>query len=133
MTTTSAARLRTSLEALNCPIVIVEEAAEVLEAHIVSALTVKCQHLILIGDHKQLKPSTADYNIETNYHLDHTSVLDRPQIRGVVKDIFFIHHTQEEATCLDSSKKNSHESKFLINFAKYLVLNGYSKQAISQY
>lgn len=29
--------------------VIVEEAAEVLEAHIVASLTHRCQHLILIG------------------------------------------------------------------------------------
>lgn len=38
MTTTGAARLRSSLQSLRCPIVIVEEAAEVLEAHIVTSL-----------------------------------------------------------------------------------------------
>jgi hypothetical protein len=31
-------------------IVIVEEAAEVLEAHIITAVTRHCQHLILIGE-----------------------------------------------------------------------------------
>lgn len=30
-------------------VVIVEEAAEVLEAHVVTALSASCQHLILIG------------------------------------------------------------------------------------
>ncbi|XP_066256208.1 NFX1-type zinc finger-containing protein 1-like isoform X2 [Euwallacea similis] len=69
MTTTGAARLRSSLQALRSPIVIVEEAAEVLESHIVAALTTNCQHLILIGDHLQLKPGTADYRIETKYKL----------------------------------------------------------------
>ncbi|GBP30884.1 NFX1-type zinc finger-containing protein 1 [Eumeta japonica] len=49
VTTTSAARIRKLLQALEAPIVIVEEAAEVLEAHIISALTRHCQHLILIG------------------------------------------------------------------------------------
>lgn len=39
MTTTSAARLRSTIRALKCPIVIVEEAAEVLEAHIIPVLT----------------------------------------------------------------------------------------------
>lgn len=65
MTTTGAARLQTVLEALKCRIVIVEEAAEVLESHIIAALTQHCQHLILIGDHQQLRPTTADYKMET--------------------------------------------------------------------
>ncbi|EFA00122.1 NFX1-type zinc finger-containing protein 1 [Tribolium castaneum] len=69
MTTTSAARLRSSLQTLKSPIVIVEEAAEVLEAHIVTSITKHCQHLILIGDHKQLKPNTANYSLEKQYHL----------------------------------------------------------------
>lgn len=69
MTTTAAARLKTSLQALKSPIVIVEEAAEVLEAHITCSLTNCCKHLILIGDHQQLKPSTANFTIETKYLL----------------------------------------------------------------
>ncbi|CAG9824164.1 unnamed protein product [Phaedon cochleariae] len=69
MTTTGAARLQSSLQVLKSPIVIVEEAAEVLEAHIISALTMHCKHLILIGDHQQLKPSAADFKIETKYRL----------------------------------------------------------------
>lgn len=52
-----------------CPIVIVEEAAEVLEAHIITSLSKDCQHLILIGDHLQLKPSTANYRIEKRFNL----------------------------------------------------------------
>lgn len=35
-------------------IVIVEEAAEVLEAHTIATLSKACQHLILIGDHQQV-------------------------------------------------------------------------------
>ncbi|XP_076264518.1 NFX1-type zinc finger-containing protein 1-like isoform X2 [Rhynchophorus ferrugineus] len=69
MTTTAAARLRSALNEVASPIVIVEEAAEVLESHIITALSENCQHLILIGDHLQLKPSTADYKIERNYNL----------------------------------------------------------------
>lgn len=69
MTTTTAARLRPAIQALRSPVVIVEEAAEVLEAHIVTALTKHCKHLILIGDHQQLKPSTSDYQVETKFNL----------------------------------------------------------------
>lgn len=41
-------------------IVIVEEAAEVLEAHTIATLSKACQHLILIGDHQQVKQEFLD-------------------------------------------------------------------------
>jgi superfamily I DNA and/or RNA helicase len=34
----------------------VEEAAEILEAHVITALSQRTKHVILIGDHKQLRP-----------------------------------------------------------------------------
>jgi hypothetical protein len=68
----------------------VEEAAEVLESHIVVNLTKNCQHLILIGkgilfslemrfhmyvkcfigDHQQLRPSTASFVLGRKYNLE---------------------------------------------------------------
>ena len=65
MTTTGAARHRTVLEQIQPKIVIVEEAAEVLEAHIIAAVSQGTQHLILIGDHKQLKPNPNVYRLAT--------------------------------------------------------------------
>ncbi|CAH4027061.1 unnamed protein product [Pieris brassicae] len=70
VTTTFAARRHNLMRKLLSPIVIVEEAAEVLEAHIVASLTTRCQHLILIGDHKQLRPSTAHYKLAKFYNLE---------------------------------------------------------------
>jgi hypothetical protein len=70
MTTTAAAKNVDLLRALKPKIVIVEEAAEVLEAHIITALTKDTQHLILIGDHQQLRPSTAVYALSKKYNLD---------------------------------------------------------------
>jgi hypothetical protein len=49
MTTTGSSRYHNILKDIGPRIVIVEEAAEVFEAHIVSALSKKCEHLILIG------------------------------------------------------------------------------------
>ena len=49
MTTTGAARMQSVLQQVGPEIVIVEEAAEVLEAHIITALSKHCKHLILIG------------------------------------------------------------------------------------
>ncbi len=70
MTTTAAAKNVDLLRALKPKIVIVEEAAEVLEAHIITALTKDTEHLILIGDHQQLRPSTAVYALSKKYNLD---------------------------------------------------------------
>lgn len=54
MTTTGAAKYRRILQEVRPRLVIVEEAAEVLEAHIITTLSQACQHLILIGDHQQV-------------------------------------------------------------------------------
>ena len=59
MTTTCAARSHDMLVALGAKVIIVEEAAEILEAHILTSLTPSTEHLILIGDHLQLRPSVA--------------------------------------------------------------------------
>jgi len=54
MTTTGAAKFRKVLQKVRPRLVIVEEAAEVLEAHTITSLNPECQHLILIGDHQQV-------------------------------------------------------------------------------
>jgi superfamily I DNA and/or RNA helicase len=41
-----------------------EEAGEILEAHLIAALSRHTQQLILIGDHKQLHPKLAVYDLE---------------------------------------------------------------------
>lgn len=70
MTTTGAARYRALLQRVAPRVVIVEEAAEVLEAHLVTSISGGCEHFILIGDHKQLRPSPAVYELARKYHLD---------------------------------------------------------------
>lgn len=73
--TTSVAGSPTSIiKAANPEVVIVEEAGEIVEAHVIAALNPSVKHLILIGDHKQLRPKVNSYNlsIETGqgYNLD---------------------------------------------------------------
>ena len=51
LTTTGCAKSADLLRSVTFPIVIVEEAAEVFEAHILTALSENTEHLILIGDH----------------------------------------------------------------------------------
>lgn len=70
MTTTAVSKYQQLLKELRPEVVIVEEAAEVLEAHILTALHARTQHVILIGDHQQLRPSTAVYRLSKCFHLD---------------------------------------------------------------
>lgn len=82
MTTTGAAKYREYLQGLQPRIVIVEEAAEVLEAHIVTSLTNNTEHLILIGDHQQLRPSPTVYELELHYALN-VSLFERMIKNGI--------------------------------------------------
>jgi hypothetical protein len=50
-TTTGCAKYSDLLSRAKFPILIVEEAAEVFEAHIVTSLSENTQHMVLIGDH----------------------------------------------------------------------------------
>ena len=70
ITTTGAAKYQHVLHMIKPKIVIVEEAAELLESHIVSALNAGTKHLILIGDHKQLRPKPNEYDLAVKYKLD---------------------------------------------------------------
>ena len=54
MTTSGAARCHDILQRVKPRVIIVEEAAEVLEAHIISSLNTSCEHLILIGSRLKL-------------------------------------------------------------------------------
>ncbi|CAO3615021.1 unnamed protein product [Cunninghamella blakesleeana] len=70
MTSTAAAKYHDLLEEIQPTIIVVEEAAEMLESHIVTALTNSLQHLILIGDHQQLRPSTAVHALSEHHQLN---------------------------------------------------------------
>ncbi|KAI9188976.1 hypothetical protein H9P43_000398 [Blastocladiella emersonii ATCC 22665] len=63
MTTTGAAKNQHIMRSLRPKIIICEEAGEVLEAHILAALHRSVHQLILIGDHKQLRPKVNEYEL----------------------------------------------------------------------
>ena len=70
MTTTGASKYHGILQKLRPKIIIVEEAAEVLESHVVTTLTASTQQIIMIGDHQQLRPKPNDYHLATNCNLE---------------------------------------------------------------
>ena len=70
LTTTSVAKRRDLLRLIGAEVLICEEAAEVLEAHVLAAVSATTKHVVLIGDHEQLRPGTAVYKLATDYNLD---------------------------------------------------------------
>lgn len=76
MTTTGAATNMNLLRKIKPRIVVVEEAAQVHEQHIIGCLTKKLQHLILIGDHQQLRPAMNNYDLKRSHKTD-VSLMER--------------------------------------------------------
>ncbi|KAK7426670.1 hypothetical protein QQZ08_006848 [Neonectria magnoliae] len=84
-TTTAAAMYQSIINTANCEVVLVEEAGEVVEAHIIAALSPSVKHLLLIGDHKQLRPKVNNYNLTkekgNGYDLN-VSLFERLVLQG---------------------------------------------------
>ncbi|KAG7387259.1 hypothetical protein PHYPSEUDO_014545 [Phytophthora pseudosyringae] len=76
MTTTGVAKNQQKIAAVAPPVVICEEAGEVLEAQLMACLSPACQQLVLIGDHKQLRPHIADYNLSVESSIGKRFALD---------------------------------------------------------
>jgi hypothetical protein len=80
VTTTGLARNIKMLCRLGVKVIICEEAAEVMEPHLISALMPGVEHFIQIGDHRQLRPQIQNYlqfSLETAAGRAHQ--LDRSQ------------------------------------------------------
>ena len=54
--------LNFNVQSFSPKILIVEEAGQVLEAHVIGSLVPSVEHLILIGDPLQLRPNLANYS-----------------------------------------------------------------------
>jgi len=62
-TTTAAAKYSHLIRAAKPDVVLVEEAGEILESHVLTSLASTVQQLVLIGDHLQLRPKINNYNL----------------------------------------------------------------------
>lgn len=89
-TTTAAAKYRADIHATRPSILLVEEAGEILESHLITAMGSSVKQLILIGDHKQLRPKCN--NFELTVEVGKGFDLNRSLFeRLVLQD--FPHHT----------------------------------------
>ncbi|KAI2471127.1 P-loop containing nucleoside triphosphate hydrolase protein [Annulohypoxylon bovei var. microspora] len=63
VTTTGLAKNLEMLRKLDTKVLLCEEAGEVLESHILTALLPSVEHAILVGDHLQLRPHIGNYEL----------------------------------------------------------------------
>ncbi|KAL2163207.1 hypothetical protein VTH06DRAFT_5263 [Thermothelomyces fergusii] len=112
VTTTGLARNIKMLCRLGVKVVICEEAAEVMEPHLLSALMPGLEHFIQIGDHRQLRPQIQNYlqfSMETAVGRAHQ--LDRSQFeRRAVED-------DKD----DGVRVKSHSNPWEVSMAKALI------------
>ena len=125
-----AAKYRNILQSLRPRITIVEEAAEVLESHIVTSLTPGCQHLVLIGDHQQLRPNPTVYELAKHYNLD-VSLFERMVKNGMPFERLRLQHRMrpEISKMLEhiyvNPKLENHESVMNFDNIKGVACNAF--------
>ncbi|KAF3923850.1 hypothetical protein ABW21_db0205876 [Orbilia brochopaga] len=186
-TTNGAAKHLSEIAAAAPKILIIEEAAQILEAHVIAALHPGVEQIVMIGDHKQLRPrcdtyelthdSNCGYNLDismferltsTNFPFntleiqhrarpeiadiirmltyrnlkDATSVSRYENVRGLQKNVFWMHHMNKESsaenvsvrssvTFKNSSKINKFEAEMVVSIVRYLGGQGYSSDNIA--
>ena len=151
LTTTGAAKYNSTLAQIRAKTMIIEEAAEVLEAHVVACLTPQTDHLILIGDHKQLRPKTNEYVLARDYSLNislferliqnncHHNTLNiqhrmRPQIAEVVSNTIYDGCLQNgESVLRYSDIRGMKHNMFFVNHSEPENMDGDLKSPYNQY
>jgi AAA domain len=94
-TTTGAAKYVKEIQSASPGVLLVEEAGEILESHILAALGSETKQLILIGDHKQLRPKYANYSlsVEKGEGFDfNRSLFERLVLKGFPHQILTAQH-----------------------------------------
>jgi AAA domain len=94
-TTTGAAKYVKQVQSVAPGVVLVEEAGEILESHILTALSPETKQLILIGDHKQLRPKVNNYRLSVEkgdgYDLNR-SLFERLVLKGFPHQVLSQQH-----------------------------------------
>ena len=118
MTTTGLSKYRGLLQALDPKVVMIEEAAETLEAPVAVACFKSLEHLILVGDHQQLRAQCNDEQLSKRPYWLGVSMFERlvrnkiefsqlkrqrrmiPEIRRTLDSIY--EHLEDHPSVLDS-------------------------------
>lgn len=86
MTTTGLSKYRGLIASLKPKIVLVEEAAETLEAPVTAACMTSLEHLVLVGDHQQLRPHCQIRDLEDEPYNFNLSLFERMVLNEVEMD-----------------------------------------------
>ncbi|XP_037731909.1 NFX1-type zinc finger-containing protein 1 [Drosophila subpulchrella] len=133
MTTTCAARLNFLFRLLQSKCVVFEEAAEIQEAHILACLTPHTEHVILVGDHKQLQPFTGSTKVPQISLFERLIVAGMPfsmlnlqyRMRSCISELL-VPSIYDELLCSDSVKE--YEDVRLMDRNLYLVQHNEPEQ-----
>jgi hypothetical protein len=79
VTTTGLAKRISVLQHVHCKVIICEEAGEVMEPHMISALLPSVEHFVQIGDHQQLRPQINNHGLSLESRQGAAYQLDRSQ------------------------------------------------------
>ncbi|XP_078367699.1 uncharacterized protein LOC144651634 isoform X2 [Oculina patagonica] len=141
MTTSGAARYHSVLQRVAPKVVVIEEAAEVMEAHIITSLAKDTKHTILIGDHKQLRPKATVYELAQKYNLA-ISLFERmvmnsmdckrlciqhrmrPEIAALTKRIYDHEIVDHESVCEFGDIAGMAHNLFFIDHSKPEIMVG---------
>ena len=93
-TTTAAAKYVSRIQSASPGVLLVEEAGEILESHILTAIGPETEQMILIGDHKQLRPKAHyDLSVEKRDGYDlNRSLFERLILKGYPHQILLEQH-----------------------------------------
>ncbi len=79
VTSTGLAQRISTLRHVSCKVIICEEAGEIMEPHMLSAMIPSVEHIISIGDHQQLRPQVSNFDLSLESHHGAYFQLDRSQ------------------------------------------------------
>ena len=85
VTTSGLARNLDLLSKVPTKVLLCEEAGEVLEAHLLTALLPSIEHAILIGDHQQLRPQVQNHEFKTEHKNGERFALDKSLFERLVQ------------------------------------------------
>ncbi|CEH18623.1 Helicases [Ceraceosorus bombacis] len=137
-TTTGAAQLCGLLERIKPRVLVVEEAGENarggqayrLDLSLMERLASECRiPMRRLEVQRRMRPEISELVRGLYENLeDHNTTLDRPDIKGLGKNVMWIHHTHREETMQHStSKSNGYEVGMAAATVRHLLNQGYTK------
>nr|CAD7200153.1 unnamed protein product [Timema douglasi] len=145
MTTTGAARLQPLLQALRPTIgdhkqlrpsnAVYKLAREFkFDVSLFERMLNNGMHCKVLQLQHRMRPEIAELITPTIYPvlMNHSSVETYPDVKGMLKNVYFVKHNKPEAQDGESSShSNRHEADFLLALCWYLILQGYDGEDIT--